>query len=824
MQAIFDARLDNMETEMYHPECEGYCFKEALISDSYFHYVFNLTDGGIIKTDFAAQDGRHPISETTGKMPPVSFEEFSRKWYAGYHSQLLCGKAEDIFTVSYLMSAFKRGTRILDVEMTREGSKNGEVDAIQVFIVLTKTLDGGDVRATIIERSMDNLRKAILESYHELEASNLDLRRTLTQEEQYRIAMVSDALMVYNINLTKNLIENEFYEIVDGKRYPMLKMVGLTAPASFDEFRERWCEMKVPEDSRETFLSRFNSRYFLEAYERGEQLVEVEFDTTIGRGIPVTLRSTALLMQDTVSGDILAMVRGRDVSELRAEERKQRDELRRAMAAANIANSAKSDFLAKMSHDIRTPMNGIIGMTAIAKASLDDRKKVESCLDKITISSEHLLSLINDILDMSKIEAGKLELRERDFSIPELIDNVQTICRPQILEKNQTFKVYADNVRCEIIYGDDKRLLQILMNLLSNAVKYTPECGILKLTVSQPEGKFCCFTVSDNGIGMAEEYREHLFDVFTRSDDERVQQTQGTGLGMAITRSLVELMDGTIDVKSVLNKGSEFTVKIPLHQAKDQRGDVNILAGRKVLIYDKDKSALSRLRETLSDLGAELICTNTPPDKCECDIVLTNFDNGSFDDLHNTNGAKIVVAAYDKTVNVSGADAVIPKPVFRSRFAAAAKQLLEIQIEEAENSETPIESLAEENFAGKRILLVEDNELNAEIATEILGMTNATIDLAHNGLEAVEQIRDAPDGYYDLVFMDVQMPVMNGYDATRAIRSFDRDYTRNLPIIAMTANTFSDDIAMSRNSGMNDHIAKPLDLDVLGRILEKWLT
>lgn len=731
-------------------------FRDALMSNCYFYYTFDVTGDGLIHEDFAATDGRHLIQEITGMELPVSYECFSEKWKEKYQPQFSERQEKDIFTIDYLRRAYARNDRVIDIEVKQKVPKDSHIiDYMQMLIILTENPANQHIYASVVWRDISAFHKSAIEDNLELKMSNKALRRTLNQEEQFRLASLSGALLVYNINLTRNLIEEEFYEIVDGKRYPMLQLVGLKAPCRFDEFCKRWSETKIPDESRASFLKIYNREYMLDAYERGERHLEIEYETVIGRGIRIILRNTALLLEDYESGDILAMVSGKDVSSQRKEEYRQREALREAYEAANNASSAKSDFLARMSHDIRTPMNAIVGMTAIAGAHLEDSSRVADCLKKITVSSKHLLRLINEVLDMSKIESGKVSLQEEEFALPELIDEMLEIVKPQIKEKNQELFVSVHGIEHEHVIGDSQHIQQAFMNVMSNAIKYTPSGGTIKLSVTEKttnKQRVGCyeFIFEDTGIGMSKEFIKHLFEPFVRAKDRRVEKIQGTGLGMAITKNIVQMMNGTIEVESEPDKGSKFTITIFLKlQDKKNKSRYNELADLTVLVADDDEISCESACEVLSELG--------------------------------------------------------------------------IRGERALSGQEALDSMMESNFKGRRALVVEDNDLNAEIAEEILKVTGMEVEHAFDGREAVEMVAASAQGYYDIIFMDIQMPIMNGYDAARAIRALERDDIKRVPILAMSANAFAEDVQASEACGMNEHIAKPLDIKQLEKTLNRWL-
>ncbi|MCI5501717.1 MAG: response regulator [Lachnospiraceae bacterium] len=550
-------------------------------------------------------------------------------------------------------------------------------------------------------------------------------------------------------------------------------------------------------------------------------------------------------------GGVVAVIGTRNVDDLIKKERQQEMALQAAYDAAEAANKAKTDFLSNMSHDIRTPMNGIIGMTAIAAAHIDDKERVKDSLQKITQASKHLLSLINEVLDMSKIESGKVKLIEEEFNLSDLVDNLLTMTNAQIEEHHHELCVNISGVKHEAVIGDSLRIQKLFTNLMGNAVKYTPDGGKISLSITERpsnQAKIGCyeFVFEDNGIGMSDDFIKHIFDPFARATDSQVNNIQGTGLGMPISRNIVRMMGGDIKVESKLGVGSRFTVTIylKLQDTKDLYNEKFI--DLDVLVADDDSLSLESCCNMLEDLGMKADGVTTGKQALE-QVVLHNKQEKQYfaciidwkmpdmDGIATTRAIRnavgeyvpiIIISAYnwsdiEQEARAAGANAFISKPLFRSRLASTFNKIL--GEDGNENSEVTLKSLENMDFSNRRVLLVEDNELNAEIATVILEMTGLKVEHVSDGTEAVDRMSESSDGYYDIIFMDIQMPKMNGYDTTRAIRSMERNYCKKIPIIAMTANAFAEDVQAAKTVGMNEHIAKPLDMDRLAKTLNKWL-
>lgn len=560
------------------------------------------------------------------------------------------------------------------------------------------------------------------------------------------------------------------------------------------------------------------------------------------------IRATVILAEFKGGKAVNALYVAQDVTESKRKEKREQQILKEAYDAAMHANASKSEFLSKMSHDIRTPMNAIIGMTAIAGTHLDEPDRVSDCLNKITVSSKHLLSLINEVLDMSKIESGKIDLSEEEFNLSDLIQNLLIMIRPTAEAKGHLLNCHIVKIKHEDVIGDVMRLQQVFMNILGNAVKYTPPGGSLGIEITEKTSKaygYGCyeFVFKDNGIGMSEEYLQRIFEPFSRAEDSRVSKIEGTGLGMTIALSIVRMMNGEIEIESEEGKGSKFTVTVFLKQQNREKEDMAQFVDLPVLVVDDNQDDCEAICIMLKDLGMKGKWVTNGSDAVESIwearrkqedffAVILDWKMPKMDGLETAKKIRkeigdevpiIILSAYDwsnveaeaKQVGVSG---FISKPLFKSKLVYLFKKIAS----EEKSDGVSVDTLLEQDFTGRRILLVEDNELNREIAQEIIGSTGVTVESAVDGKEALDIFIEKGEGYYDLIFMDIQMPVMNGHEAARAIRKLDRPDAAEIPIIAMTANAFAEDAMASKNAGMNEHIAKPLNIEQLMDCMQRW--
>ncbi len=694
-------------------------------------------------------------------------------------------------------------------------------------------------------------KKELEKANAKIRKSNHMLRRTLSVEEQYRQAIVSEAVFVFNVNVTRNLIEEEFYEMIDGQMEPVLSRMGMQAPCNADDFFLYWSKKRVFPEDREIYVQTINTRHLMEAYERGENELIMEIEASDSEGQPVVLRHTILLTKDGVSGDILALNNAKDITDIRRKDRETKKALLEAYEAADRASCAKTDFLSKMSHDIRTPMNAIIGMTAIAGTKLHDPDGIEECLGKVAAASKHLLSLINEVLDMSRIESGAFTLEEEDFNLLDVMENIIKMFSETAGEKKQKIDFRIGSIQNINVRGDVLRLKQIFSNVLSNSVKYTKEGGEISIHIAEKpstQEQIGCyeFVFQDNGIGMAEDFLQRIYDPFERAEDVRISKIQGTGLGMTISKNIIQMMGGEIQIESELGEGTIVTITIPLkYQAPGTEGR-NDLEGQNVLVVDDEPYACEQICNLLQKMGmhGEWVLNGADAldyiekkqnQKEELFAVLIDRNMSGADgmeiaeDIRRQAGSELPIVVLSDAdqgdneieIGMAGVDVFIRKPLDKSGLQNVFRGFLH-----REGISSPahiLDQIREADYTGRRILVVEDNDLNREIATEILLMTGATVETAENGREAVEMVEASEENYYDLILMDLQMPVMNGYEAACALRAMNRKDIRKIPIVAMTANAFLEDVQRSKACGMNEHMGKPLDIERLHRMLARWL-
>ena len=509
-----------------------------------------------------------------------------------------------------------------------------------------------------------------------------------------------------------------------------------------------------------------------------------------------------------------------------------------AAREAESANKAKTDFLSTMSHDIRTPMNAIIGLTTIAEKNLGDVESTRESLRKISLASNHLLTLINDILDISKVESGKLKLSPLTFSIVETVENLVNISQPMIKEKNIQFSFHINQMEKEYLYTDQLRLNQIYINILSNAIKYTEPGGQVSVDMQEEKSAIpgcirLSYRVADTGIGMSPEFMATMYQPFSRQTDSRVNSIQGTGLGLAITKQMVDLLGGTIECQSERGKGTTFTVVLDIPLADRQRNEM-MLDPIDVLIVDDNEILLQTAADTLASLGATVETAQSGAEALgmiehrhlsgrDYGVVIVDWKMPEMDGIEavrrirsevDTKIPILLISAYDWSdiedkAREAGANGFVSKPLFRSTLYDKINDLLGKE----SSSQEPEDDYSD--LQGLHILVAEDNDINWEIISAMLAMFGISTDRAENGRVCVDMMRTAAEGSYELIFMDVQMPEMNGLDATRAIRRLENNWAASIPIVAMTADAFSENVTECLNAGMNGHIAKPVDIKLV---------
>lgn len=613
-------------------------------------------------------------------------------------------------------------------------------------------------------------------------------------------------------------------------------------------------------------------KVFCECYDSGEKKLSMDHYFSIDRlkealknkdnlmyeyseefeGTDYRWTNLAVLCMERKDGEASkVLLASQDETKIKMDEIRSKDALREAYQVAENASRAKSDFLSKMSHDIRTPMNAIIGMTALAGSHIEERERVEDCLKKITVSSRHLLALINEVLDMSRIESGHLTLAEEEFNLSDLLETTLEMIHPSVEEKNQELSILIEDIEHENVIGDSLYVQKIITNIMSNAVKYTPEGGAIRVNICEKKTRMTrtgCFqfVFEDTGIGMSEEFLQRIFQPFERAEDSRIDKVQGTGLGMSIVKNVVQMMGGEITVESELNRGSRFTVTILLKLQETEEVKQECLADLHVLVADDEEMACVSVCNMLESLGMKSrwvlsgreAVQSVIRQKEEGDEFQAVILDWKMPDMNGIETAReirkavgeeipvIIISAFDWSeieheAREAGVDAFISKPIFKSKLSATFQAIFDETSPKGKNS---METYREHRYIGKRALLVDDNEINVQIAKELLEMTGIEVHTAENGKEALDDVLEKPEYYYDILFLDIQMPVMNGYECCKALRNQGREDLKKVPVIAVTANAFTEDILNAKHAGMNQHLAKPIDIVQLQSILEKWLT
>ena len=763
-----------------------------------------------------------------------------------YHTADIIGEEEkkafahfaQIHTLRKMLET--KDSAVHECHVSRQGKEEWE----HLLVACLERRDGMPVRVLYTRQNVTELKQKELREQRERAVLN-------RKDRQYRIAIMSSSFSSFECNLTKDRIEQDITRMLDGEKISLLEQAGLSAPCRASDCFARWAGFVLPE-SLEDYNTVVNVDYLKSRYEQGHMEVDIDYWGGLHQEAPMCVRQSFIMTRDEDTGDLIAMVVSRDITEQVRKQREQTQALQDALMQAQHANQAKTTFLSNMSHDIRTPMNAIIGFATIAASHMEHTGQVRDCLQKILSSSNHLLGLINDILDMSRIESGKLQIHNQECNIPQLMHNLVNIIQPQVKAKQLEMFIDTFEVVNEDVIADPLKLNQIFINLMGNAVKYTPAGGTVSFRIIQHTafkhgwGEYE-FMIIDNGIGMAKEFVEHIFEPFERESTATRSGIQGAGLGMAITKSIVDMMGGEITVESEVGKGSTFTVRISLQLQDVEKSaeQMKELEGVRSLVVDDDFNVCDSVSKMLKSIGLRSEWTTSGREAVyraraayeDGDPYHTFIIDWQMPETSGIETAKkirsvigeeapiIILTAYDWTdieeeAKEAGVTAFCAKPLFLSDLKAA---LLAANNTGGFPKEPEEAVWKQTDYSGKRLLLVEDVELNREMAEIILGEAGFVTEAAPDGTDAVAMIEKSAEGYYDAVLMDVQMPVMNGYEATKAIRSLHRKDVQSLPIIAMTANAMEEDKEAALKSGMNAHVAKPLDVEALMEVLRQFI-
>lgn len=795
-------------TDSYLRDVEQECYRQMVYASEHFTFCYDIAKD--IYTIFVPSGGTH--------------NEEIRYYYENFLSRLETGEFCPGEDVAILKEILTQGSKKpVQVQFFHKNTK----ELVWYSVTATRVKNAGTAGQVIGLIYDISYLKQQEEARHKLE------RVLQTIKDDY--------IGIFEIDLEQDRYSTLHYTEHAQQIFPVLEH------GRFSEFVQRMRQDLVSKEFQEPF-SRFADRSSLQKSLSRNHRLEWEYMTSLHNNPWRRITFQVSEFKDGVPA--LAIMYQTDIDQLKAERLHQQQVIKEAYQYAESANAAKTDFLSRMSHDIRTPMNAIVGMTAIAGMDLEDPVRVKDCLNKINAASRHLLNLINEVLDMNKIEAGAIELQEEEFNLADLIDNMITMIMPQIHDHNHTLRVSVNDLKHEWVVGDSLRIQQVFVNLISNAVKYTPDGGKISVSIqerpshSQNYGEYeFCF--EDNGIGMSEEFLQVLFEPFARAEDSRLSKVTGTGLGMTITKNLIRMMDGSIKVDSRLGQGSRFIVTIHLKIQENSEKLPEGLLGRPVLVVDDDKTACISTCILLGDIGMQgEWCLSSKEALARIQerrnrgndyfAVILDWKMPEMDGLTAARSIRELVgpdmpifiltacdwSAIEADARTAGVTKCLSKPLFKSRLLASFRELV-IQPEIKEEETLFSEDIA---FHDRRVLVAEDNDINAEIAVELLRMTGLEAERAQDGSQAVSMVEHAPEGYYDLIFMDIQMPILDGYGAATAIRSLDRRDVKRIPIVAMTANAFAEDVNHAIRSGMNEHIAKPIDIARLQSVLEKYLS
>ena len=809
--------------------------EHALSASAGAYYNINITQNLIPGTMYQViDDVEYSINEAIG------FPENCKYWdVIEYWGNQLAEELQPdyfaFFDIGHLTECFEKGEdHIVHRYWTKDSLGNPML--AEQHVVMYRDLTNNDLLA--ITYVFDHTKM------EELHAKDAELRKRL-EEDIIRIeGLASQYATLYTINLTSNKYAK--YSIGEETRWENLVNINENEDSFFDLFKKLVCAYAHP-DFRED-LFRFADVNYIREVLRGRKRYSYRFLCMDRERKYIWLELVLIKfakVDEKASHIAFAFL---NVDEEAREKEAQRKVLVDALAAAEHANRAKTAFLNNMSHDIRTPMNAIIGYTALAASHLDNPETTRDYLNKISVSSSHLLSLINDVLDMSRIESGRVKIEEKEVHLPDVLHDLRTIIQSNIAAKQQDLFIDTQDIIHEDIITDKLRLNQVLLNIVSNAIKFTPVGGTISIRALE---KACTlsgyttyeFRVKDNGIGMSEEFQKHIFESFTREQTATVSGIQGTGLGMAITKNILDMMGGTITVKSEEGKGSEFSVTLDckLSDTVVKYEPIPELQGARALVVDDDTDTCISVSKMLKLIGirsdwtvsgkeAIIRAKEAYEERDEFKVYIIDWLMPDMNGVETVRRIRkvigdgvpiIILTAYDwsdieEEAREAGVTAFVMKPLFMSELREVLTRPVRVEAEKEE-------AVSAGDFTGKRILLVEDNELNQEIAEEILKKAGFIVDIARDGIIAVERMASAASDFYDLILMDLQMPRMNGFMATREIRTLSDNKKANIPIVAMTANAFDEDKKLAFEAGMNGFVAKPINIQEMMRTLAEIL-
>ncbi|MGN1410643.1 MAG: response regulator [Eubacteriales bacterium] len=809
--------------------------EHALSASAGAYYNINITQNLVPGAMYQViDDVEYSINDAIGLPENCSYPDVIKHW--GYQiAEELQPDYFAFFDAAHLTKCFENGEEHIFHRCWMKDFMGKPMLAEQ-HVVMYRDLTNNDLLA--ITYILD------LTKTEELNAKDSEMRRRL-QEDIVRIeGLASQYSSLYYINLvTKDFMK---YNIRSNAAKEIREMDFKTSDEFFDMYRKSVIRYTHP-DYRDEMIRYADENYIREVL-RDSKRHSCRFLHTGKNGEYQWLELVLIKFskaEEEISDIAFAFL---NVDKEEREKENQRKALVDALAAAEHANRAKTAFLNNMSHDIRTPMNAIIGYTALAASHLDNTEAIKDYLHKISVSSSHLLSLINDVLDMSRIESGRVKIEEKDVHLPDVLHDLRTIIQSNIASKQQDLYIDTQDIIHEDIITDKLRLNQILLNIVSNAIKFTPVGGTISIRVSEKACSLSGYTtfefrIKDNGIGMSEEFQKHIFESFTREQTATVSGIQGTGLGMAITKNILDMMGGTITVRSEEGKGSEFIVMLDckLSDTVVKYEPISELQGARALVADDDTGTCMSVSKMLKQIGmradwtvsgreAVVRAKEAYDEKDEFKVYIIDWLMPDMNGVETVRRIRkvigdstpiIILTAYDwsdieEEAREAGVTAFVMKPLFMSELREVLTRPVRVEIKKEEKPKNV-------DFAGKRILLVEDNELNQEIAAEILNEAGFVVDVANDGIAAVDKMASAASDHYDLILMDVQMPRMNGFIATREIRTLSDSKKANIPIIAMTANAFDEDKNLAFEAGMDGFVSKPINIDALMNILKDIL-